>query len=122
MENDYGHVQGQLGGLETQQDDLLKKLNSIEQEIEKSLGDSQNDQTFIKSENLISKAKDLNKEAIQIEDSLIKLVEEINQPFKDSNEDISKILNSYYDALEFIEMDTVNIFQELKVLIIFILA
>lgn len=110
MENDYGHVQGQLGGLENQQDDLLGKLTSIEQEIEKSLGDSHNDQSFMKSENLISKAKDLNKEAVQIEDSLIKLVEEINQPFKDSNEDISKILNSYYDALEFIEMDTVNNF------------
>lgn len=84
----------------------MAKLSTLEIELSKSL--PENEDNYSKSRSLISKAKDLNKETLQIEDSLEKIIDEINQPFKDNNEDISKILNSYYDALEYIELDTVK--------------
>ena len=35
------------------------------------------------------------------------LVNEINMPYQNNNNSLNKIVNSYYDALESIELDTV---------------
>lgn len=107
LENDYGHIQVSLVGLERQQDDLLGKLTNIEGELTQALP-SDNEESHLKSSaNLLNKAKELNKETILIEKDIQKLVDEVNQPLKEYNEDVNKILNSYYEALEYIELDTV---------------
>lgn len=95
-----------MGGLEKQQDDLIRKLNDIESELSKALPND-SEESHIKSATLINKTKELNKETILIEDQIQKLVDEVNQPLKEYNEDVNKILNSYYEALEYIELDTV---------------
>lgn len=107
LESDYTHIETSLGGLERQQDDLITRLNHIEGELTKALPHD-TEQTHLKSStNLLNKAKELNKETILIESQIQKLVDEVNQPLKEYNEDATKILNSYYEALEYIELDTV---------------
>lgn len=95
-----------MGGLEKQQDDLITKLNDIESELSKALPND-SEESHIKSTTLINKTKELNRETILIEDQIQNLVDEVNQPLKEYNEDVNKILNSYYEALEYIELDTV---------------
>lgn len=107
LESDYGHIQTSLGGLERQQDELIRRLNQIEGDLTKTLPPETEETHMKSSSNLLNKAKELNKETIQIEKQVEKLVEDVNQPLKDYNEDVNKILNSYYEALEYIELDTV---------------
>lgn len=107
LESDYGHIQTSLGGLERQQDELIRRLNQIEGELTQALPQETEETHMKSSSNLLNKAKELNKETIQIEKQVEKLVEDVNQPLKDYNEDVNKILNSYYEALEYIELDTV---------------
>ena len=108
LESDYGHIQTSLGGLERQQDDLIKRLQTIEGELTQALPQETEETHFKSSSNLLNKAKELNKETIGIENNIQKLVDEVNQPLKEYNEDVNKILNSYYEALEYIELDTVR--------------
>ena len=108
LESDYGHIQTSLGGLERQQDELIRRLNQIEGELTQALPQETEETHMKSSSNLLNKAKELNKETIQIEGQIQKLVEDVNQPLKDYNEDVGKILNSYYEALEYIELDTVR--------------
>ena len=108
LESDYTHIETSLGGLERQQDELITRLNHIEGELAKALPHDSEQSHLKSSANLLNKAKDLNKETILIESQIQKLVDEVNQPLKEYNEDASKILNSYYEALEYIELDTVN--------------
>ena len=107
MESDYGHIQTSLGGLERQQDDLITRLNQIEGELGKALPQDNEDAHLKSSANLLNKAKELNKETLLIEGQVQGLVDEVNQPLKEYNEDVNKILNSYYESLEYIELDTV---------------
>ena len=107
LESDYGHIQTSLGGLERQQDELIRRLNQIEGELTQALPQETEETHMKSSSNLLNKAKELNKETIQIEKQVEKLVDDVNQPLKDYNEDVNKILNSYYEALEYIELDTV---------------
>ena len=107
LESDYGHIQTSLGGLERQQDELIRRLNQIEGDLTQALPQETEETHMKSSSNLLNKAKELNKETIQIEKQVEKLVDDVNQPLKDYNEDVNKILNSYYEALEYIELDTV---------------
>lgn len=108
LENDYSHIQTSLGGLEKQQDDLINRLNEIDTELSKSLPIDSEDTQLKSSSNLLNKTKELSKETLLIEDQIQKLVDEVNQPLKEYNEDVNKIMNSYYEALEYIELDTVK--------------
>ena len=107
LESDYTLIQTSLGGLERQQDELYTRLNHVEGELTKALPQDSEEAHLKSSSNLLNKAKELSKETGKIESQIQGLVEEVNQPLKEYNEDVNKILNSYYEALEYIELDTV---------------
>jgi hypothetical protein len=113
MGKEFGAIQYTLDGIDKGQDNLYQKLDIIEQELQNYLYPEQNrallEGTMTRTD-LINKARRMNNELFQIEDEMSNLVGEMNQPLdeKDPTQLTENVLNNYYDALQFIESETIK--------------
>ena len=118
MEKEYKAIEFTLGGIDKGQDDLYHKLEIIEYELSNFLYPNQNNETSNVSNRtgLITLAKNLNTEIYQIEEELGRLVNEMNQPVtdKDSTQLTENILNNYFDALQWLEVETLKAMNKLS--------
>jgi hypothetical protein len=114
MNREYKSIEIALDGIEKGQNDLYYKLDAVETDLSNYLYPTQTPENQPRS-NLISMAQRLNTEIYQIEQDLSTLVTDMNQPIgdKDSTQLSENILNNYFDALQWLENETLKTMNKL---------
>lgn len=119
MEKEYRAIEFSLGGIDKGQDNLYQKLDIIEQELSNYLYPEQSrpmPESSMSRIDLVNMARRMNGDIFQIEEEMFNLVQEMNQPVdeKDPTQLSENILNNYFDALQFIETETLKSMNKLS--------
>ena len=81
-------------------------MDNLEEEMDKTLP-HENNENEEKSKNLLVKSKDLNHNILEISQETEKLITDLNDPYTNLNHTTNLIKNSYYDAFEYMVIETV---------------
>ena len=120
MEKEYRAIELACDGIDKGQGNLLYKLNSVEQELSNYLYKDENNKPLSQGKmsrtDLINQAKSLNTEISKIEMEMTKLINEMSQSVGDKEHDhlSENLLDSYFDALQFVESETLKSITKLN--------
>ena len=119
MEKEYRAIEFACDGIDKGQNNLMNKLNVVEQELSNYLYPEQSKpltEGKMSRTDLINQAKNLNNEISKVEKEMTKLITEMSQPVGDKEDDqlSENLLDSYFDALQFVESETLKSITKLN--------